>query len=278
MQTEGKVFVVTGGGNGIGREVVLKLLARGAKVAAVDVSSAGLDQTAAQASAARDRLSTHPVDITDRAAVEALPAAVIAAHGAVDGCILVAGIIQPFTTIEALPYDAIEHVMKVNFYGPLYVTKTFLPLLRARPEAHLVAVSSMGGFVPVPGQTAYGASKAAMHLLFDGLHSELMDTDVHVTIVFPGAVGTDIAANSGVTFTAPTGVDAPAIPMLSAPEAAEQILNAMEHDRYHVMVGGDARTMDLLTRLAPERAARMIWKQMRGLLPDHAGSNATPPA
>lgn len=135
MQIEGKVFVVTGGGNGIGREVVLKLLQRGAKVATVDVSSAGLDPTAAQASAARDRLSTHPVYITDRAAVEALPAAVIAAHGAVDGCILVAGIIQPFTTIEALPYDAIEHVMNVNFYGPLYVTKTFLPLLRARPEA-----------------------------------------------------------------------------------------------------------------------------------------------
>ena len=94
MQTEGKVFVVTGDGNGIGREVVLKLLQRGAKVAAVDVSSAGLDPTAAQASAARDRLSTHPVDITDRAAVEALPAAVIAAHGAVDGCILVAGAVN----------------------------------------------------------------------------------------------------------------------------------------------------------------------------------------
>ena len=214
---------------------MLKLLQRGAKVAAVDVSSAGLDPTAAQASAARDRPSTHPVDITDRAAVEALPAAVIAAQGEVDGCILVAGIIQPFTTIEALPYEAIEHVMNVNFYGPLYVTKTFLPLLRARPEAHLVAVSSMGGFVPVPGQTAYGASKAAMHLLFDGLHSELMDTNVHVTIVFPGAVGTDIAANS----------------------AAEQILNGMEHDRHPVVVGGDARTMDLLTRLAPERAARL---------------------
>lgn len=268
MKIEGHVYVVTGGGNGIGREVVLKLLGRGARVAAVDISGRGLDQTAAEAGAARDRLTTHVLDITDRAAVEALPAAVIAAHGAVDGCILVAGIIQPFTTVEHLTYDAIEHVMNVNFYGPLYVTKTFLPLLRARPEAHLVAVSSMGGFVPVPGQTAYGASKAAMHLLFDGLHSELMDTNVHVTIVFPGAVGTDIAANSGVTFSAPAGDDAPAIPMLPAPDAAEQILRGMERGQYHVLVGSDARTMDLLTRLAPERAARLIWKQMRTLLPE----------
>ncbi len=269
MRIPGKVFVVTGGGNGIGREVVLKLLERNARVAAVDVSAKGLAETVAKAGAAKDRLSTHELDLTDRAAVEALPAAVIADHGAVDGCILVAGIIQPFSTIAELPYDAIERVMNVNFYGPLYVTKTFLPLLRERPEAHLVAVSSMGGFVPVPGQTAYGASKAALHLLFDGLHSELMETDVRVTIVFPGAVGTDIAANSGVTFAAEPGDAASShIPMLPAPEAAEQILHGMEQDKYHVLVGNDARVMDVLTRIAPERAARLIWQQMRSLLKD----------
>lgn len=83
--------------------------------------------------------------------------------------------------------------------------------------------------MPVPGQTGYGASKAALHLLFDGLHSELMDTNVHVTLVFPGAVGTDIAA-------------------------------------YHVLFGNDAKMMDVLTRIAPKRAARMMWKQMRSLL------------
>ena len=74
MQITDNVFVVTGGGNGIGREVVLALLARGGRVAAVDLSREGLDETAELATtASTDRLSTHVVDLTDRAAVEALP-------------------------------------------------------------------------------------------------------------------------------------------------------------------------------------------------------------
>jgi NAD(P)-dependent dehydrogenase (short-subunit alcohol dehydrogenase family) len=268
MKVQGKTLIVTGAAHGIGREVALELLRRGARVAAVDIDADALAALAAEV--ADPRLTPHAVDLTDRAAVEALPAAVIAAHGAVDGCILVAGIIQPFTTLAHLPIEAIERVMNVNFYGPVYLTKALLPLLVERPEAHLVAVSSMGGFVPVPGQTAYGASKAALHLLFDGLHSELMDTAVRVTIVFPGAVGTDIAANSGVHLEMPA--DAPKIKVLPAPDAATQLLDAMEADRYHAMIGNDARLLDLFTRVAPERAARMVWSQMKNLL-----ASPTPP-
>ena len=64
--------------------------------------------------------------------------------------------------------------------GLMVMTKSFLPYLLKRPEAHLVNLSSMGGFLPVPGQTIYGASKAAVKLFTEGLHSELMDTNVHV--------------------------------------------------------------------------------------------------
>ena len=105
MQITDKVFVVTGGGNGIGREVVLALLARGGRVAAVDLSRDGLDETAELATtASTDRLSTHVVDLTDRAAVEALPDAVREAHGRIDGLVNVAGIIQPFVKFADLEY------------------------------------------------------------------------------------------------------------------------------------------------------------------------------
>ncbi|WP_252629481.1 SDR family oxidoreductase, partial [Enterobacter sp. JH539] len=87
-----------------------------------------------------------------------------------------AGIIQPFVKIDQLGYEVVERVFNVNFYGTLYMTKTFLPHLLTRPEAHIVNVSSMGGFLPVPGQTIYGASKAAVKLFTEGLHSELADT------------------------------------------------------------------------------------------------------
>ncbi|HSG36509.1 MAG TPA: SDR family NAD(P)-dependent oxidoreductase, partial [Paracoccaceae bacterium] len=82
MKVGGKVFVVTGGGSGIGRQLVLALLARGARVAAVDLRPEGLASLGAEAGAG-DRLSTHVADVTDRARVGKLPHEVIADHGEV---------------------------------------------------------------------------------------------------------------------------------------------------------------------------------------------------
>ena len=147
----------------MGRELALGLLRRGARVAAVDVRADGLEETSALALAG-ERLSTHVLDITDRAACEALPEDVIARHGAVDGLINNAGIMQPFVTVEDLDYATIERVLNVNLMGTIHMVKAFLPHLKARPVAHIANVSSMGGFLPVPGQSMYGASKAAVKL------------------------------------------------------------------------------------------------------------------
>jgi NAD(P)-dependent dehydrogenase (short-subunit alcohol dehydrogenase family) len=168
MKLRDKVVVVTGGGNGIGRELVLELLRRGARVAAVDIRAESLDETVSLAGAG-DRLASFVVDITDRSATQALPDRVIGQLGAVDGVINNAGIMQPFRKVNDLDYETIERLMNVNFYGTLNMVKAFLPLLLERPAAHLVNVSSLGGFLPVPGQTIYGASKAAVKLMTEGL-------------------------------------------------------------------------------------------------------------
>lgn len=144
MKVQGKVVVVTGGGSGMGRALVLQLLGKGARVAAVDLNAASLQETARLAQAG-ERLSTHVLNITQREAVEALPAEVIARHGAVDGLINNAGIIQPFVRVNDLDYSAIERVMNVNFYGTLYMIKAFLPHFLQRPEAHIVNISSPSG-------------------------------------------------------------------------------------------------------------------------------------
>src|SRR5215470_13057038 len=198
MQTSGNVFVVTGGGNGLGREVTLALLSRGARVAAVDLRTDGLGETAHLAGSGSDRLSLHAVDVTERPAVEALPEAVLTAHGRVDGVVNVAGIIQAFVRLAELSYEEMERVLAVNFWGVVYVVKAFLPHLTTRPQACIVNVSSMGGFVPVPGQTAYGASKAAVKLLTEGLYAELRGSPIAVTLALPGGMATGIAENSGV--------------------------------------------------------------------------------
>lgn len=265
MKPTHKVIVVTGAGSGMGRALVLALLKRGARVAAVDLNESTLQETVAL-TGQPGKVSAHVVNVSNRQAVEALPAEVIAAHGAVDGIINNAGIIQPFVRLNDLQYDAIERVLNVNLYGVIYMTKAFLPHLLKRPEAHIVNVSSMGGFFPVPGQSLYGASKAGVKLLTEGLYSELIDTNVRVTTVFPGAIATNISQNSGVTIQA-SAESSQSFPTTSAEDAAQIIIDGMERDAFQVYVGRDAKIMNLLYRLSPKRATRFMYGKMKGLLP-----------
>lgn len=129
----------------------------------------------------------------------------------------------------------------------------------------------MAGFAPVPGQTIYGASKAAVKLLTEGLYAECVGTSVSVTVAFPGAIATDISKHSGVGPSAEEAAadgEASKIKTTSPVEAARIIVDAMERDAFRVTVGSDATMLDRLARLAPKKAAEVIQKQMKDLLPD----------
>lgn len=264
MDIADKVFVVTGSGNGIGREVALKLLRDGAVVAGVDLDADGLETTRERA-AAGDRFSAHVVDITDRDAVGGLPEAVATAHGPADAVVNVAGVIQKFVKVSDLPRSEVEKVMNVNFWGTMNMVAAFLPVLVTRPSAALVNVSSMGAYAPVPGQAVYAASKAAVMALTEALYAELLDTSVAVTVVFPGAIGTDIAANSGVALR-DASADAPAYKTTPPSVAARVIVDAVRKGKYRATIGGDAAAMDKLSRLNPKYATTLIAKQMGALL------------
>ena len=261
-----KVFVVTGGGSGMGRELVLQLSAKGAKVAAVDINEEAMNETVKLAGSYSANISIHKVNIMDKAAVDTLPEVFIAKHGAVDAIINNAGIIQPFVKFSELDFEAIDRVLNINLYGVLYMTKAFLPYLLKRPQANITNISSMGGFLPVPGQTIYGASKAAVKLFTEGLNSELKETSVSVTVVFPGAIGTNIAVNSGVSIGGEVSAEESTQKVLAADKAAEIIIDAIEKDKYRVLVGSDAKFMDFIYRLHPKKAAGFIYKQMKNLL------------
>ncbi|MDO5502379.1 MAG: SDR family NAD(P)-dependent oxidoreductase [Actinomycetia bacterium] len=267
MQIADKVFVVTGGGNGIGREVVLGLLERGARVAALDLRADSLEETA-ELAGPRDRLTLHTVDVSDNDAVTRAFAEVLSAHGHLDGLLNVAGVIQRFVPLNDLDLGEMEKVMAVNFWGVAYTTKAALPHLLTRPEACIINVSSMGGFTPVPGQSAYGASKAAVKLLTEGLYAELRNTNVAVTIVFPGAIGTEITVNSGLSTREEVAAqkEGSSFPMTDPKDAGAQVIEAVEKGPYRLMIGRDASMLDRLSRLAPRRATEMLAKRMESLL------------
>ncbi len=269
MKVAGKVIVVTGAGNGMGREISLNLLSKGAKVIGLDINVEGLKQTQELAADKGTDMKLIQLDITNREAVEQSVVEAVKLFGAVDGIINNAGIIQDFVPVSKMEYRTIERVMNINFNGTLYMVKSFLPHLLTRPEAHIVNVSSMGAFAPVPGQTFYGASKAAVKALTEGLMTELMDTNVKVSEVFPGAVATDIQVRSGVkgakSVASYTDEDFKKANVTTPKVAAETIVSGMEADKWKIIVGKDCKQMDLLVRIAPRFAMKKLAEAIKKL-------------
>jgi len=265
MNLKGKVVIVTGAGSGMGRELAIQLVQKGAHVAAIDINPETLEET--KRIIGSDAVSTHTVNVADRERVGMLPQEVINAHGAVDVLINNAGIIQPFVTVNALTMEQIDRVFSVNWGGVLNMTKAFLPHLKKRPEAYLLNVSSMGGFVPVPGQVIYGASKAAVKLFTEGLMSELADTNLGVTIAFPGSVETNISQNAPdisekdlkEMAQRAEGGEAQAV---SAAFAAGEMITAIEEEKPRIYIGSDSKSINLFSRLFPARAANQLRKML----------------
>ena len=267
MKLNGKVVVITGAGNGMGRQMTLEALSRGASVFGVDLKEEALQETAKLAGSGA-KFAYGVANIADRERVAQLPTEVETALGAVDILVNNAGIIQPFVRVNDLDFKDIDRVMAVNFNGPVNMVKAFLPHLLKRSAAQIANVSSMGAYAPVPGQTIYGASKAAVELFTQGLRSELFDSNVKVTLIYPGAINTNIAGNSGIKMELPAGADASAMQQKTTPveTAGKIMINAIENELPRAFVGSDAAMLDKIARLMPVRVASIIYKQMKDLL------------
>ena len=264
MLVKDKRIIVTGAASGVGRELTLQLLAKGAHVIGLDINEVELNKTKEIANNS-DHLLLHVLDVTHDESINKVKEDYTNAGVAIDGLINNAGIIQPFINVDKLPMETIDRVMDVNFYGPLKLTKLFLPDLLNRPEAHIVNVSSMGGFFPFPGQTIYGASKAALKLFTEGLYSEMIGTNVHVTIVLPGAMATNISTNSNVTMAGVSN-DGGGMKMLSAADAAKIIIKGMEKNKFKLYVGSDSKFMNFLYKFNDEFAIKFINKKIKKMM------------
>jgi short-subunit dehydrogenase len=262
MQIANKVFVVTGGGNGMGRQVVLEIARRGGRVAAVDLSEDGLSETIRLAGD-DNRVTPHTIDVTDRSAVSTLPGQVADAHGQIDGVVNIAGIIHRFSQFIDLSDDEIERIMNVNFWGTVNMCRTFLPVLLERPTASLVNMSSLSALIPFASQTFYGASKGAVKQFSEGLYAELIDTEVAVTTVFPGNISTNLTGNSGVPMIDTSGQK---VQSTTPEQAGKEIVEGIAKGSFRVLIGKDARQLDLLTRFSAKHATRLVAKRMKSVL------------
>lgn len=261
MKVNDKVILITGGGAGIGRFLALSLLNKGAKVAICDINEGYLAETE-KLSDNHKNLSTHKLDVTDKESVEKLPQKIIDKHGTIDILVNNAGVIQPFIPISELDEEVIRRMMEINYFGVINMLKSFLPILKQRPKAQIVNIGSMGGFIPFPGQTAYCASKAAVKILSEGLNVEMMNSNINITLIQPGGVATEITKNSGIEIKTDEKSKKQQQSLLSPEKAAEQIVKAIEKDKFRVLIGKDAKMLNFLYRLFPTWISKKIAQKM----------------
>lgn len=259
-----KVLIVTGAGSGMGRELTLQLVDKGVRVAACDINKETLAETKTLVSDP-DLVKTYVLDVSDAAKVAGFPKKVKADFGNLHGIINNAGIIQPFVNFIELTEKTIERVMNINFYGVLNLTRAVMHELDTTTDTFISNVSSMGGFLPVPGQGIYGASKAAVKLFTEALYAETKDTSIHVSVVFPGAIATNISTNSMEDEKKKAEADKAAEENSAAKhkttpadEAAAIIIKGIEKGKLKIFVGGDSKMMDKLYRLMPVKSIDMM--------------------
>ncbi|MCW2664644.1 MAG: short chain alcohol dehydrogenase [Mycobacterium sp.] len=268
----GKVAVVTGAGSGIGQALAVELARSGAKVAISDVDLEGLAQTEEQLKRIGAPVKADRLDVTEREAFLAYADAVNEHFGKVNQIYNNAGI--AFTgDVEVSQFKDIERVMDVDFWGVVNGTKAFLPHVIASGDGHVINVSSVFGLFSVPGQAAYNAAKFAVRGFTEALRQEMVLArhPVAVTTVHPGGIQTAIARNA----TAAEGLDRDELAKLfdkrlarTSPErAAQVILDAVRKKKARVLVGTDAKVMDLMVRVAGPYYQQLFGPVMGRLMP-----------
>ncbi|MDP9152044.1 MAG: SDR family oxidoreductase [Myxococcota bacterium] len=273
-----KIVVITGAASGIGRSLAVEAAKSGARLALGDWDEEGLVETVrlVRSESCPDRTTCDVlagrVDVRSDGDVLSFAADVERALGGAHVLVNNAGV-SLSDTIGSMKRGEFEWLFDINFWGTVRGTEAFLPQLTRRDDAHIVNLSSVYGLVGMPSQSAYNASKFAVRGYTEALAQELEGSTVHVTCIYPGGVRTNIVRNgrhhrnwrNEPTTNDSTELDFAKLARTTASEAARAIWSGVLGNRSRVLVGVDARLLDLLQRAFPSAYPVLLSKVRRAV-------------
>ncbi|WOC11133.1 SDR family NAD(P)-dependent oxidoreductase [Gordonia sp. MP11Mi] len=253
-----KVIVITGAGSGMGRDLAVQLGRRGAKLAISDMNPDGLAETERLVKETGAQVHSQILNVAEREAFLEYADTVAAHYGTVNAIFNNAGIAH-HGEVEHTEFKDIERVMDVDYWGVVNGTKAFLPYIIASGDGHIVNTSSLFGILAEPGQAAYNSAKFAVRGFTEALNQEMIIAKhpVKVTCVHPGGIKTAIARNATTSGDhdqkATAALFDKYLANTSSEKAAEIIIKAVERNHARVLVGADAKLLDLSVRLVASK-------------------------
>lgn len=257
--TTNSVAVITGAASGIGRALAVRLAQEKiAGIAISDVNEAGLNETAEMAAKFGVPFSVHTIDVSKLDQVQAFAAEVVEKHGRATHLFNNAGV-GLIGTFEQISLEDFEWLMGINFWGVVYCTKAFMPILEKQESAHIINVSSVFGLIAPAEQSAYCSAKFAVRGFTESLRHELVDTRISVSCVHPGGIKTNIVKNARL------GADAPVewkqqgamffdkVAKTSPEDAADVIVEGVRSGNTRILIGKDAKAISFFSRLFPTK-------------------------
>lgn len=252
---------ITGASSGIGEALARAFHQAGAKLI---LSARREDELRRVQSACGGEPNTRvlPMDVTDAVALPGKTAIALDLFGGIDILVLNAGITQRSRTRET-DEKVYRSLMEVNFFAPEAMARAVLPWMLARKSGHMVVISSVAGKIGVPMRSGYSASKFALHGFFEALRAEEERNGIHVTMVCPGFIRTDISLSAlRGDGRKHAKMDSELARGMPADECARQILRGIAHRKNEIVVAaGREKRLVYLKRFFPNVLARIIGRR-----------------
>ncbi|SUA47938.1 Glucose 1-dehydrogenase [Nocardia africana] len=191
---EGRRVVVTGAGSGIGRGIVVRMLAEGAQVVGMDISEPGLKETVAEVGADRERLHTVTVDVADPESVRPAVAAAVDHLGGLDVLVNAAGIMRTAHTHE-MAFESWNQVIGINLTGTFLMMQAAIPTLLQSDHPVIVNFSSTAALGANPYMAAYAASKGGVNAMTHAVALEYSQKGLRAVNIVPGGITSGITNN-----------------------------------------------------------------------------------
>lgn len=260
-----KVVLITGGASGIGFAVAESFAARGAIPVLVDINGDSLEGALAALRENGRRAHAFRADVTSVGVLRRITGE-LEATGLVPDILVNCAGITLIAHVTATDHEEWKRIIDVNLMGTVNTLEVFLPAMVKRGSGHIVNIGSIDGIIPIPGQSAYCASKFAVTGLTEVLYYDLRESGVGVTLVCPGYVKTPLANTSTIKdlplhFRGARLLERFLLSLGASPrKVAERIVDAVARDRFLVIPGFPSRMIYHYRRLFPRLATRSgLW-------------------